>query len=324
MPLQPTPASLHIDQLLTNISISYQNPEYIVDKIFPIVPVNKQSNKIPKYDQSHWFRDEARLRTPGTKSQRGGFSVDTSATYFCDRYSYGFEIADEQRDNQDAPYNMDRDGTEFATDKVLMRREVSFAGKYFTTGQWGSADKTGGTDFTKWSDYGGSQPLVDIANFKDGVEAVIGREPNMGVLGKLVQLQLRWHPDIVDLIKYTAGSAAPAKPTTETIANVFDLQALLVGRAIYTTSPEGTAETSVTYTRVWGKNMLLLYTPARPSLLTPAAGYCFVWQRVDSALTYVKRMRDEEREVDVLEANTYFTHAQTAKNAGVFLSNAVA
>src|SRR3984893_14770881 len=118
MALQPTPASLHIDTLLTNVSIAYQNAEYIADQIFPIVPVAKQSNKIPKYDQSHWFRDEGRLREPGDKSQRGGFSVDTSATYFCDRYSYGFEIADEQRDNQDAPFNMDRDGVEFATDKL--------------------------------------------------------------------------------------------------------------------------------------------------------------------------------------------------------------
>jgi hypothetical protein len=269
MPLQPAPGSLHIDQLLTSISVAYQNPEYIVDKIFPVVPVNKQSDRVPKYDQSHWFRDEAKLRTPGTKSQRGGFSVDTTDTYFCDRYSYGFEIADEQRANQDAPFNMDRDGTEFATDKVLMRREVSFATNWFATGKWGT-DKVGTTDFTKWSDYGGSQPLVDVAAYRDAVEALIGREPNMGVMGKLVQLQLRWHPDIVDLIKYGSGPGQPAKPTTEIIANVFDLDQVLIGRAIYTTSPEGTAEASVTYTRVWGKNMLLLYTPGRPSLLTPA------------------------------------------------------
>lgn len=323
MPMQPAPGTLHIDQLMTNISIAYNNPDYIVDQIFPIVPVNKQSNKIPKYDQSHWFRDEARVRTPGAASQRGGFSVDTTATYFCDRYSYGFEIADEQRDNQDAPYNMDRDGTMFATDKVLMRREVSFTTNWFATSKWGT-DKVGGTDFTKWSDYGGSQPLVDVAAYKDLVEGLIGREANTGVIGKQGHLQLRWHPDIVDLIKYSAGPGNPAKPTEETIKSVFDLNKYLIGRAIYTTSPEGTAEASVTYTRVWGKNMLLAYVPDSPSLLTPAAGYCFTWQRVEGSLMFVKRMRNEEREVDILEANTYFAHAQTSKNAGVFLSNVVA
>src|SRR5262249_46525633 len=135
---------------------------------------------------------------------------------------------------------------------------------------------------------------------------------------------LRWHPDIVDLVKYGAGPANPAKPLTATIADVFDLQTLLVGRAIYTTSAEGTAEASVTYTRGWGKHALFIYVPQRPGRRTPAAGYCLTWTRGDGSLMYVKRMRDEEREVDILEANTYFTHAQTSKNAGIFLSSAVA
>lgn len=322
MPMQPAPGTLHVDQLLTNILIGYQNGEYIVDQIFPIVPVNKQSNKIPKYDQSHWFRDEAKPRTPGALSQRGGFSTDTSATYFCDRYSYGFEIADEQVDNQDAPYNIERDGAMFAADKVLMRREQSFVTNWFATGKWGT-DKVGGTDFTKWSDYGGSQPLVDIATYKDLVEGLIGREANTGIIGKQGHLQLRWHPDIVDLIKYGSGPGNPAKPNEQTVQNVFDLGKYLVGRAIVTSSPEGTAETSVTYSRVWGKNMLLLYVPDAPALNVPAAGYCFTWARVEGSLMFVKRIRNEEREITIIEANTYFAHAQTSKNAGLFLSNIV-
>lgn len=321
--MQPTPGSVHFDVPLTNVLVGYKNPQYIVDEIAPIVPVTKQSNRIPKYDQSHWFRDEARLRTPGAKSQRGGFTVDASQSYFCNRYSYGFEIPDELRDNEDAPFNMDQQGAQFALDKVFMRREVRFTTDWMATSKWGT-DKTGGTDFTKWSDYGGSQPLVDVAGFKDAVEGLVGIEPRIGVFGKLVQLQLRWHPDVVDLIKYGAGPGNPAKPTEETIRNVFDLDKLLIGRSIYTTSPEGTAEASVTYTRVWGKNGLLLYTPDQPSMMTPAAMYTFTWQRVQGSLNYMKRMRDEEREVDILEANTYFDQCQTVKNAGLFISGAVA
>ncbi len=318
MPLQPTPASLHIDKLMTDHSIAYRNKQYIADTIFPVVTVKKQSDRVPKYDQSHWFRDEAKLRTPGAKSQRGGFSVDTTQTYFCDRYSYGFEIADEQRDNQDEPFDLDRDATEFATDKVLMRREVSFATNWFATSKWGT-DKVGGTDFTKWSDYAGSQPLVDIATYRDVTESLGIPEPNMGILGKQGWLQVKWHPDLIDTIKYTQKGQL----SIEQVATLFELDQLLIGRSIYTTSPEGTAEASVTYTRIWGKNMLLLYTPGRPSLLTPAAGYCYTWARVPGSLQYIKRMRDEEKEIDVLEANSYFTHVQTAKNAGVFLSNVV-
>jgi len=315
----PLPSTLHVDQLLTNISIAYKNPEYIADQIFPIVPVQKQSDIIPQYDQSHWFRDEAKLRAPGTKSAGGGWKVTTSAKYFCDRYSIRKEISDELRKNADAPFNLDRDATEWVADKLQMRREVAFATDFFTTNIWGT-DKVGGVDFTQWSDYANSSPLTDIDSYKDTVEGLIGREPNVLVMGKEVWLQLKWHPDLVDLIKYTQVGQV----TIDLFRTLTEFDKVLIGRSIYTTSAEGTAEASVTYSRIWGKNALMIYVPDRPSLLTPAAGYTFVWQVVPNALQYIKRMRDEEREVDIIEGNTYFDQKITGSNAGLFMSGAVA
>lgn len=314
-----TPRDLHIDQLLTNVSLMYRNQTYIADQIFPTVPVVKQSNKLVKYDQSHWFRDDAKLRAPGTKSQGGGWTVDTSALYFCDRFSYRHEIYDEERDNADQPFNLDVEATEFVTDKMQIRREVALATDFFTTGVWGT-DKAGATDFTKWSDYANSSPMQDIFGWKDLVEGQIGREPNKLVLGKQVWTQLKWHPDLIDLIKYTQKG----QMSQELFAATVEFPSVLVGRAISTVSPEGTAEGSVAYTRVWGKNALMVYTPDRPSLMTPSAGYTFIWQRVPSAQQYIVRYRDMEREADIVEGNTYFDQKATGTTAGLFASAAVA
>ena len=316
---QPSSLDLHVDQLLTSMSIGYKNDTYIADSLFPMIPVNRQSNIVPKYNQSHWFRDDARMRAPGTKSEGGGFTVDTTDKYFCDRYSYRYEIDDEVRDNADEPFNLDRDATFFVTDKLQMRREVAFAGAFFTTGVWGT-DKVGATDFTKWSDYASSDPLVNMESFKDTMETKIAQTPNTMVMGRQVWAQLKFHPDLIDTIKYTQRGVL----TTELVASLLEIDRLEIGRAIYTTSVEGTAEGSVSYSRIWGKNALLMYTPAAPSLMTPAAGYTFVWRRVPNALQFMKRMRDEEREVDIIEGNSYFDQKITASNAGLFLSNAVA
>jgi hypothetical protein len=316
---QPTARDLHVDALLTNLSIAYQNLEYIADRIFPLVPVQKQSDRIAKYDQSFWFRDEAKLRAPGTKSARGGFTVDTSETYFCDRYSYGHEIYDEERDNADSVFNLDRDAVEMVTDKMLMRREVAFATDFFTTGKWG-ADKVGGTDFTQWSDYANSQPLVDLTTWRDDIEGKIGREPNKLIIGKQLWSSLKWHPDLIDTIKYTQRGQV----SLELFAALAEIPEVMVGKAIYTTSVEGTAEGSVTYSRIWGKHALLIYVPPRPSLLTPSGGYTFVWQRVPSAIQYIRRFRDEERECDIIEANSYFDQKLTGASAGIFAQNAAA
>lgn len=319
MPGQPTPQDLHVNALLTNLSIGYTNPAYVADRVFPIVPVNKQSDIIPAYDQSHWFRDDSAVRAPGTKSIGGGYTVNTSATYFANRFSRRFEIPDELRRNADQPWNLDNDATRFVTDKLMMRREVKFATDHFTTSVWG-ADKTGGTDFTVWSDYGGSNPVLDIDTYKDTVEASVGAEPGKMVLGKEVHLQLKNHPVLMDRIKYTQR----AQLTADLIASLLELDEYLVGRSIYTTSVEGTAEGSVSYSRIWGKHALLLHVPMSPSLLTPAAGYTFVWQVVPNALQYIKRMRNEEREIDIVEANSYFDQKVTSSRSGLFLSGAVA
>ncbi len=316
-----TPRDLHVDQLLTQLSIAaYNEPgSYIARQIAPIVPVQKQSDIYPVYDQSHWFRNEAAPRAPGTKSQRGGWTVDNTNTYYARRWSYGHEISDEERDNADAPFNLDSEATMFVTDKIQLLHELSWAGACFTTGVW-TGDKAGGTDFTQWSDYAASQPLSDFDTYSDGVDARIARDPNTLVLGKPVWMKLKRHPEIIDLIKYTQRGQL----TIDLFAALIEMPRVLVGRALYTASPEGTAEASVTYTRVWGKHALLAYVPERPSLMTPAASYTFTWQRVPQSDLYIKRMRDEEREVDIIEASTYFDFKVTSARAGQFLQNAVA
>jgi hypothetical protein len=338
----PTAKDLHIDAALTNISIGYRNQTYIADEIFPLVPVQKRTDIIPKFPQSHWFRNAAMKRVSGTKSLRGGFTVDTADKYRCDRYSYGYEIDDEQRANADSIFQLDRLATDFATDKVQMAREIRFATDMMAVSIWGT-DRTGAaaassTQFIYWSTYATSSPLLDVATYKDTVEGKIAREPNVLVLGKQVVLQLLYHPDCLDAIKYTQTGIV----STDLLKSLLGFDKLLIGRCLYTTTVEVTSsnaqsmgeydysgagteqETLISYTRLWGKNGLMIYVPPNPSIFTPAAGYTFVWQRVPSAIQYVVRYRDDERETDIIECNSYFDHVITAANAGLFLSGAVA
>ena len=310
---------LHVDGNLTNVSIAYSNAEYIADQIFPQAPVNKQSDIVPKYDQSHWFRNLAEKRAPGTKSKRSGFTVDLTDKYFCDRYSFADEVNDETRDNSDAPFNLDVDTTEFVTDKLLMTREVNFVTDFMKTGVWGT-DKAGTTDFVKFSDYALSAPLEVITDYRDIVQGKIGRDVNLFAVSRPIHSKLKWHPDLIDMIKYTQRGQL----TPQLIAELLEIGRYLVGQAIQTTDPEGTAEASVNYSRIWGKDALMAYVSDRPSLKTPTAGLTFIWRRVANALQYIKRMRDEERETDIIEVNSYFDQKVTAKNAGLFMDEVIA
>jgi hypothetical protein len=301
------------------MSIAYINETYIADQIFPIVLVSKQTDIIPEYDQSHWFRDEAdRIAETGI-APSSGFKVTTTATYYCDRFGLRYFVSDDQRINQDSPFEIDRDATEFVTDKLLMRRERAFVSDFWSTGVW-TTDVTGGTTVTKWSDFGASDPIVDIRTYKRTVRRMIARTPNTLVLGDLTYDKLLDHPDVLDRIKYTQTGIA----TKELLAALFDVDKVLVGTSIYTADEEGLAEASVTYSANWDDDALLLYVPARPSLMNPAAGYTFVWQTSGNAgrgPQWIRKYRDTERLGDYIEVRSYFDQKATVANAGAFFSD---
>ena len=76
-----TPHDGYVDQLLTTVMIGYRNPLYLAPQIFPMVPVKLQTGYVPAFVQSDWFRNLARTRASGTRSQRSSFGIDNTMTY---------------------------------------------------------------------------------------------------------------------------------------------------------------------------------------------------------------------------------------------------
>lgn len=310
---EPGLHDLHVDQWLTNMSIGYKNPVYIADTVFPTIPVQRQSNLIPAYDQSPWFRNQAHNRAPGTIPHRDSFTV-TSKLYSCLQYAFGYEIPDEYRSNTDAPYDLDRDGVAFVTDRLQMSREINAATEYFKTGVWGSEHTvgTGPGQFTIWDDYADSAPLMDITNWQ---EEVVGKgipTPNTLVIGSEVWAKLKWHPNLTGIMPTDTMRVA----TLDLMRTALDLDRILVGRALFTPTVAGVAETSVVYNRIWGKNALVVYIAPAPALMTPSAGYSFVWNRVPNALQYISRVREENKYTDVINGFSHYDTRVLVPNAG--------
>src|SRR5213082_254015 len=111
MPFSPGVNDLHIDQLLTDISIATMNEpgDYISTQVFPNIPVAKQTDLIPKYDEFAWLADEAKPRAPATESEGSGWSVDNSMRYVCENFAFHKDIPVEIRANTYRPYNVDEE-----------------------------------------------------------------------------------------------------------------------------------------------------------------------------------------------------------------------
>ena len=324
MPSQPDVGDVHVNGLLTNFSIAHRNAieNYIADRMFPILPSDKQSDLYAVYTRGSFFADEGQrmVRAPGTRAPTTGFGVDLTNTFHCINYAIGYEIPDELRQNADMPLDMDRDVTNLLTDIQLIRRERAWATDFMKTGVWGT-DVTGGSNFTKWSDYAASDPFTDLEDAIDTIESNTGRRPNRLAMGAIVWRRLKHHPDFIDRIKGGATAGQPAQVTKEMLARLLEIDEVVVGRASYRSSDEGA---TLTLARILDDDALLTFSPNTPSLLTPSAGITFFWRPLTGGdIQYMRRGRVDREKYDWIEGHSYIAHKLTEAQSGYFFADAV-
>jgi len=323
---QPTSSQVHVDAILTNISVAYMQraENFIADKVFPVVPVDKQSDKYFTYDKNDWLRDEAQVRTDGTESVGSGYNIST-ATYYADVFAIHKDVGDQTRANADAPINVDREAAEFVTHRLLTRREIQFNNDFMSDGVWGTsatgvASGASTDEFVQWSNYTTSDPIEDIEAGKADILSVTGLEANTLVLGYDVFRQLKNHPDLVDRIKYTSSQTI----TEDMLARMFDIDRVLVSKSIKATNAEGA---TAAYSFTTGKNALLCHVADAPGLLTPSAGYTFQWTGVSQGLGTTigtSSFRLESLKATRIEAELAFDNKVVGADLGYFFGSAVA
>lgn len=312
----PTVRQVHVDSALSEISIAYKPEGFIADTICPQVPVQKQSDYYYKWTKGFWLRNMVERRTPGDTYPEGRTPL-TSEQYTCQPYHLGYGIPDEVRDNADPAINLDAAGAEWLATQFALNRELKVAAMVFST-SW-ETEVTGGTDFTQWDDYDNSNPITDINTGKQTIQKSTGIMPNTLIIGQEVFDVLAEHPLLLDKFRYTQSGILEIAQVQQALK----VQRLLVGSAVYESSVEGASTATRAY--IWGKQAQLLYVPANPGLMTPAACYNFVWQQTDSAgLTIaVRNTREDNRDRDFLKAKHAFDPKMTASDLGYNLNAAI-
>ena len=323
---QPSINSVHVDAILTNISIAYlQNQDnFIADKVFPVIPVDKKSDKFFTYTKNDWFRDEAQRRAGGTESAGGGYGLSTGS-YSADVFAFHKDVDDQTLANADAPINPLREATEFVTRRLMLRKEIQWNTDFFAGGVWandydGVAGSPSANEVKQWSDYAASDPIDDIEDAKAGILSTTGMEPNTLVLGYDVFRALKNHPDIVDRIKYTSAQTV----TADMLAAMFDVPRVIISKAVKATNNEGA---TAAYSFTSGKKALLCYVAPTPGLLTPSAGYSFSWTGVSGGIgstVGVSSFRMESLKADRIEGEMAFDNKVIASDLGWFWDSVVA
>lgn len=277
---QPVYNDVHVDTALTSISSAYiqDATNFVADQVFPPVPVVHKSDVYYVFSKADFLRDDVQQRADATESAGGGFGL-TTQNYSCKVWGYHKDVGDQVRANQDPAVDIDATTTKFITQKQLIRRDAIFCSTYMKTGVWGtditgvaSSPTDGQTVY--WSDDTNGDPFTDIANGQTTILQNTGQEANVLCLGYPVYQALRKHPLVVDRIKYTM-QADSKNITPELLAAAFDVEQVVVSKAVYNTAAEGTTFAG---SFIMGKHALLAHKAPEPGLMIPSAGYIFPWQ----------------------------------------------
>jgi hypothetical protein len=329
----PTVADLHVNVPLTNVSVAYMQSadSFIADKIFPRLPVDKQSNIFYKYSKSDWRRTDVERRAPSTESAGTGWNTTTDQ-YFAHVYAVHKDIDDQTRANADSVWNLDRDSTEFVTNQHLLKRDIDWTSSYFKSGVW-ATEKTGvatgptANQFIQW-DQASSDPIGDVSQWIIDFRQLTGFAPNVAILGPYVMKALKQHPDILDRIKYTQKGIV----TEDLIATLFDVDELFVTYATKATGPQipdaALQDAAASYSFIGDpKGVLFAYAPQSPSLLTPSAGYTFTWKGYmggNSMGVKVSKFRMQHIKSDRIEAEQSYDMKVVCNDMGLWVGSAVA
>lgn len=323
-----------MDLLLSGVSMDFaqDQQDYIADKVFPTIPVERESGSYITFPRGWFTRDHVAERPLGDEPYEATYGL-SSATYSVKEYALAMSLDDRERANI-APntFNPDETHVRFLTDNHLIHRERIWADRFFRTGVWGT-DLTGTTvaatdrnvNIQQW-DQANSNPQVDINFLKARMALKTGREANAMIIGRDVWTALQTHPTIIERVKYTSA----ANTTLDSLKAYLELDDIFVPKTVQNVAPELAPQlgdnADLRYI-VNPKGMLLLYRNPMVGMRMATGGLTFVWRGLLGGGGFtmpVYRDRKTRAFSDWFAVRTAYDMKVVAPECGVYVNAMVA
>lgn len=248
-----------VDPVMTAIAVAFSNKRLIADEVLPRVPVGKKEFKYLKHTLAENFTIPNTRVGRKSKPNTVEFSA-TEETDSCVDYGLDDPIPQEDINNAPANYSPVNRSVEGLMDLILLDREVRAANLVFDATKYNAANKIALAGGDQFSDFIASDPIGVIMDALDGMIM----RANVAVFGRAVFSALARHPKIVKAVHGNSGDSGIA--TRRQIAELFELEDVLVGEAFLNTAKKG--ETTA-LSRAWGKHAALIY---RDRMIGPTGG----------------------------------------------------
>jgi hypothetical protein len=305
--------TVHIDAALTNISVAYRNGVFIAERVLPVVPVLKQSDKYYVHGKEAFNVLDDR-RSAGSEARLSRWSLSNDS-FFCGGHALKDYVPREDTANADPQLDLLSDTTEVLTQQVLLNQEVNLVAALVAGLTGVSAESQAGTH---WDD-DDVDPLAIIKAQILEVGLRVGIPPNVLALSAPVWSAVSLNANVRQLIT-GAGSVAAALVTPAQVAAYLGIDEILVGSAVKNTANQGQ---TATLGWVWGEYACLFYRPPNPGRKVLSLGYTFQWTGAfgGSQSQFVNRYFWQPNLADVVEVHKYYDQKLVDTGAGALFTD---
>ena len=260
----PPLSSMHVDAVLTNLSIKYRNDEMIWPLIMPVVKMNKRSDIFFTYNKADSFKavDDSMGPTGLANEVDWGVANDN---YSVKDHGLGDWIPQAMIEEADNPLQPEVDTNDFLNLCLDVAQEKRVADKIFAAATYPVGNKVQLAGNDQWGQ-SSDDPIADV---ETAIESCFQRA-NTLVFGLDAWIIFRKLPEIVTSIKAMAGVTLDSgRVSAADVAAFFEVDRVLIGRSRYNTAKPGQA---ASYSRLWGKHMAALHVAKAPGVKTITFG----------------------------------------------------
>lgn len=301
-----------IDPILSTHARGYRNAEFIAHLLFPRVPIGNRSMRVIRFGKEA-FRMINTRRAPGSDKKRVQFGYASDPVALVQDALEGTVPFEHMEEAASVPgIDLGMNAVNGVMNIIDLGHEYEAAQLARGAGNYDANHKVALTSTDRWTS-DSSDPSADVDAGKEVIRRSIGRYPNTLTLGPTAFNAAKRHPKVKEQFKYTSKDSI----TAEMLANYFDVERVLVGKAVWL--PENATDAEVAQD-VWGDDVVLSYVPtAAESYQVPAYGYTYElrgYPQVEQP--YMERSRDSWLYPIKSERRTYITGAE----GGFLIQNA--
>lgn len=318
----------HTPAFLQNVSIGFTNRAMIADRVSPVIPVEKQSDKYRVFGKNGFMTTESRW-APGTipNAIETRWSEDT---YNADIRKLRHPLLDAELANEDGDINIRTRYTETVTNAIIVSREARIATLFTTAATYAASHKitkAGGSEWDQAAVLATDQALKDIQSMIQVVCAdalVPASELTVVIPEQVYQKALQNSAGILARVQYSALGIV----TTDLLRALLGVKEVIIAASASAGAGPEVADSDVitgfTMTQLWGDFVWIGVINEGQNQAVPFFSRSFNWKKGTSGQrrrTKQYRMMDEGQEGDWIEVAEAMDEKVTMASAGALIIN---